>query len=214
MTPSASSPQSNLPVITLATRVTLLRILGIPVFVLLMIYYTLGLREGRDADWYRVAALGVFVLIALTDALDGYLARSRNEVTRLGKTLDPLADKLLLLSAVILLTRPALPQLHPQLPIWFAWVVISRDLFLVIGAWVILHMAGRVEVHPRLTGKAATFFQMTSVVGVLMEMPARPLLVLAGLAAGLTFLSGLQYLWDGLRQIEHAHRAPSPKSDR
>ncbi len=209
MTPTAATP--GRPLITLATRVTLLRILGIPVFVLLMIYYTLALREGADADWYRVAALGVFGLVALTDALDGYLARSRNEVTRLGKMLDPLADKLLLLSAVVMLTRPGMPELHPQLPVWFALVVITRDLFLVIGAWVILHMAGRVEVHPRLTGKAATFFQMLSVVGVLIEMPARALLALAGLAAGLTLLSGLQYLWDGLRQIEHAHRAPSPR---
>ena len=211
MTPSAPSPRPDLPLITLATRVTLLRILGIPLFVLLMIYYTLGLRAGTGEDWYRVAALGVFALVALTDALDGYLARSRNEVTRLGRTLDPLADKLLLLSAVIMLTRPGLPELHPQLPVWFALVVIARDGFLVIGAWVILHMAGHVEVHPRLTGKAATFFQMASVVGVLMEMPAHPLLALAGVAAALTAISGLQYLWDGLRQIEHAHRAPPPR---
>lgn len=196
------------PRVTLATKVTLLRILGIPVFVLMMVYYTLGLREGAADERYRVAALVTFLAVALTDALDGYLARSRGEITQLGKILDPIADKSLLLAAIIMLTRPSLPELHPQIPVWFAIAVISRDVLLVAGAFVVHHLNSHVNVHPRMTGKLATVLQMGSVVWVLADAPARPFLWLAGAAALFTVIAGGQYILDGIRQIEHSHRAP------
>ncbi|MBU4458958.1 MAG: CDP-alcohol phosphatidyltransferase family protein, partial [Verrucomicrobia bacterium] len=71
----------QIPRLTLATKVTLLRFLGIPIFVLMMVYYVLGLREGAADERYRIAALVTFLAVALTDALDGYLARSRGEIT-------------------------------------------------------------------------------------------------------------------------------------
>lgn len=199
----------ELPRLTLATKVTLLRMLGIPVFVLLMVYYILGLRAGAPDEMLRIGALTVFVAVALTDALDGYLARSRNEVTELGRILDPLADKGLLLSAIIVLTRPSMPELQPQLPVWFALTVISRDVILVLGAFVVHHLVHAVRVRPRLTGKAATALQMATVTWVLMQAPGRPFPYLAAAAALLTALSGAQYILDGVRQVEaHAHPAP------
>lgn len=199
-----------LPRITLATRVTLLRILGIPVFVLLMVYYHMSLRADAPDERYRIAALVVFVIVAATDALDGYLARSRNEITELGRILDPLADKGLLLSAVIMLTRPSLPGLQPQLPVWFTLTIISRDVLLVLGALVINHLVHRVQIRPRLTGKAATFFQMTTIVGALAARGPHPAFtLLAMIAAAFTLISGLHYVFDGVRQVEaHAHPVP------
>ena len=196
--------------ITAATKVTLLRFLGIPVFVLLTLYYTFGLQAGDAGGYcgyYRVGALVVFMFIALTDALDGYLARSRNEITELGRILDPLADKSLLLAAILVLTRPGLPELQPQLPIWFSCAVLSRDAILVLGAWVIHHFAGRVNVHPRMTGKIATFLQMGTVVWVLADVPDRPFPFLAATAAVFTLVSGGQYVVDGIRQLAQAPRA-------
>lgn len=192
--------------LTLATKVTILRILGIPVFVLLLVYYTLGLARGEVHDQERLMALGLFVIVALTDALDGYLARARNEITTLGRVLDPLADKALLLSGLILLTRPNLPQLEPHIPIWFTALVISRDALLLVGYFVIHHLAGHVDVRPRITGKVATVLQMLVIFWVLLQAPATHFLWLIIAAAALTAIAGLQYLRDGARQLEHAGR--------
>lgn len=188
--------------ITLATKVTLLRILGVPVFVLLLVYYTLALSRGEPTETPRLWALGVFIAVAVTDALDGYLARSRNEITRLGRLLDPVADKALLVSGLILLTRPNLPQLEPHIPIWFTVLVISRDVLLAAGYLLVHHVAGHVEVHPRLSGKVATVLQMATLVWVLLQAPAPQFLWLVCAAGAFTAIAGIQYAIDGLKQIE------------
>jgi CDP-diacylglycerol--glycerol-3-phosphate 3-phosphatidyltransferase len=187
--------------LTLATKVTLVRLMGVPVFVLLLVYYILSLRAGAENDWLRVAALLVFAAVAATDALDGYLARSRNEITTLGKVLDPLADKALLLSGLILLTRPSLPGLTPHIPVWLTTLLISRDVILFAGYWLIHHFAARVEVRPRWSGKTATVMQMGVILWVLMQAPATgfsAFAALTGLCSGLAFL---QYAADGIRQL-------------
>ena len=128
----------------LANWLTVLRILLIPVFVSLLVYKQRG------------PALAVFLLAALTDLLDGYVARQRGSQSRLGAFLDPLADKLLLVSSFVTLTWLRV------LPFWIAAVVISRDLILMLGALAI-HMAGsRITPRPTAAGKATTFFQVAS----------------------------------------------------
>lgn len=187
--------------LTLATKVTLLRILGIPVFVGLVVYYLIGLRAGTDQVGLRIGAFVVFVLVAGTDALDGYLARSRNEVTKLGKVLDPLADKGLLLAALILLTRPSLPQLEPHIPIWFTILVISRDAVLLTGYFVIHHFIGHTEVHPRWSGKTGTALTMVLVGWVLLQWDERIFDMLVVTAAACTAISVAHYFADGARQL-------------
>ncbi len=189
-------------ILTAATRVTLLRILGIPVFVVLMYYYLDSLCRQQPDEMLRVAALGVFAAIALTDALDGYLARSRGEITRLGRILDPLADKALLLSATVLLTRPSLPALQPQLPVYLTASVISRDSILVLGYMVVHHYSGAIEVRPRVTGKISTFLLMVCIVWALAGGPSSPFHWLCRAAAVFTIVSGAQYGWDGVRHLE------------
>jgi CDP-diacylglycerol--glycerol-3-phosphate 3-phosphatidyltransferase len=188
--------------LTPANRVTILRILGVPVFILLLLYYTLNLSAGQPKEFQRVAALVVFLAIALTDAVDGFMARARGEITRLGSILDPIADKALLVSALILLTRPSIPKLQPQFPIVFTLIVISRDALLIAGAFVVHHETGRVQIRPRWTGKTATVLQMLAITWALAKGPITPFVVLVGAAGLFTIVSWIQYLVDGVRQLE------------
>ena len=192
--------------LTLANRITIARILFIPVFILLTLYYMASVRTGDPNELLRWASLMVFVVTCLTDALDGYFARVRNERTRLGTLLDPLADKLLLLSSLILLTGSwGGNAFQPHLPPWYVLLVISRDTLLIIGA-VVIHVAvGHTDVRPRIVGKMATFFQMGLIVWVLASGPAGWFTWVLGLAAGCTLASAALYVLDGVRQLEKAH---------
>ena len=191
-------------ILTLANKITILRILGVPVFILMLVYYTMGLAQGNAEELYRSVALVIFVVLASTDALDGYYARSRNEITTLGRMLDPIADKSLLLSGLILLTRPTLPGLLPHIPIWFTLLVISRDVVLILGSIIIHALVGHVEVKPRMVGKIATFFQMVTIVWVLIGGAPGHFLACVITAGAFTFLSGALYILDGTRQLERA----------
>ncbi len=191
--------------LTLANRITLGRFFLIPVFILLTLYYIRSIAIDAPNEMLRWAALMVFVITCLSDALDGYFARSRNERTRLGTLLDPLADKSLLLSALILLTGPWGACFNPHLPVWYVLLVISRDVALIAGA-ILIHVAvGHTEVQPRAAGKLSTFFQMGLIFWVLAQGPARWFPWLLWLAAAFTLLSALQYITDGIRQLEKTH---------
>ncbi|HMO03976.1 MAG TPA: CDP-alcohol phosphatidyltransferase family protein [Kiritimatiellia bacterium] len=194
------------PPITLATRITILRLLGVPVFVVLVMYYLASLRAGAPQELYRQAALALFITVAATDALDGYLARKRGEISRLGSILDPIADKALMLSGLILLTKPSLPQLAPHIPLWFTGLVISRDVFLIAGALLIHAFAREVHVKPHLTGKIATVLHVVVIAWVLAQAAAGWFPWVVGLAAAFTAASWGIYLVAGLRQLEQAHR--------
>jgi CDP-diacylglycerol--glycerol-3-phosphate 3-phosphatidyltransferase len=201
-----------MPHLTLANRITIARIMLIPVFILLTIYYTISVDAGQPNEWLRWTSLMVFLLTSLTDALDGYFARSRGERTRLGTLLDPLADKSLLLSALILLSGPWGRTFQPHLPIWYVLLVISRDVLLIAGAIVIHMHAGHTEVRPRISGKLATVFQMGLIVWVLGIGSEYGFAWVLGCAAACTLLSAVQYLIDGVKQLEkpHAHDHPHP----
>ena len=138
--------------LTLANQLTLLRIMLTPAFVLLVVYGHLG------------AALLTFVAAGVTDALDGLIARMAGQGTSLGAWLDPMADKLLLVTAFIVLTLPEVP-LTNHLPLWLTIVVISRDV-VIIGVVAIVNLAvGPRTFRPSLLGKATTAaFIVTSVV--------------------------------------------------
>jgi cardiolipin synthase len=179
----------------LANWLTVLRILLIPVFVSLLVYKQRG------------PALAVFLAAALTDLLDGYVARQRGSQSRLGAFLDPLADKLLLVSSFVTLTWLR------ALPFWIAAVVISRDLILMVGALAIHMAGGRITPRPTPAGKAATFFQvLTVLIGLLAPFYTVPgaVRVAMWLAAIFTVVSGLQYIAQGMRFLNTAH----PDQDR
>ena len=174
----------------LANGLTVLRILLIPVFVTLLV--------DRKPGW----ALLVFAAAALTDLLDGWVARYQGMESRLGAFLDPMADKLLLTVAFVTLTY------LKTLPFWITAVVITRDAMLVVGA-LIVHMVG-VHIYPRPTwvGKAATFFQILTVLVGLgsrwLHLPVSPKAVV-WIAAIFTVVSGLQYVVQGMRFLNAAY---------
>jgi CDP-diacylglycerol--glycerol-3-phosphate 3-phosphatidyltransferase len=190
---------------TTANKVTILRILLIPFFVVETLYYV---KTGNEL--HRLAAILSFAVTAILDGVDGYIARRYNQISELGKILDPLADKLLLVSGVVLLSFDNTPYLR-QIPLWFTGTIIGRDLLLLIGVIVIHFTVGKVHVRPRLTGKLATVFQMLTVIWILLRWDLnRGLLEVWILCAGIfTGISGLLYIWDGVKQLG-SHPASSP----
>jgi cardiolipin synthase len=138
--------------LTYANQLTILRIVLIPAFVLLVVYGRLG------------AALVVFITAGATDALDGLIARRAGQRTSLGAWLDPMADKLLLVTTFIVLTLPAIP-LTNHLPLWLTVVVISRDVVILAVVAIVNLAIGPRTFRPSMLGKATTAaFIVTSVI--------------------------------------------------
>jgi cardiolipin synthase (CMP-forming) len=184
---------------TTANKITILRILLIPFFVVETIYYV---RTGNEI--HRLAAILCFAVAAILDGVDGYIARHYNQISELGKILDPLADKLLLVSGVVLLSFDH-GELLGQIPLWLTGTIIGRDLLILIGVTVIRLTVGKVIVHPRLTGKLATVFQMLAVIWILLRWDltfhGRFLQTWIFGAGIFTGVSGLLYVFDGIKQL-------------
>jgi cardiolipin synthase (CMP-forming) len=192
---------------TTANKITICRILLIPIFVWLTLDYIRDFQKGSEREWQRVLACAVFAVAAISDGVDGYIARRYHQKTELGTYLDPLADKILLVSAMILLSvRFKDTSPFDLLPLWFPVLAISRDL-IVLGGVLLVHMlAGKVTARPRLVGKCATFFQMITVGWVLLRID-RPTYQWPLYAAGLfTMVSGIWYIFDGVKQL-NVHEA-------
>jgi cardiolipin synthase len=156
----------------------------------------------------RLLALLSFALAAILDGVDGYIARRYNQRSELGAILDPLADKLLLVSGIVVLSFDHQPHLQ-SVPLWLTGTIIGRDVLLLAGLIVIQMTVGKVRVKPRILGKIATVFQMAVVLWILLLWPARWITLLSLGAAICTGISGLFYLRDGTRQLS-AHPASSP----
>src|SRR6201988_3483209 len=130
---------------TTANKITVIRILMIPIFVTLAIYYGESIQEGSPQDWQRFAAIAVFLLAAVSDGLDGYVARRYNQRSSLGVVLDPLADKGLLLSGIITLSISNWSEVdatYGRFPVWFPVLVISRDAVILVGAAILHYLIG------------------------------------------------------------------------
>jgi cardiolipin synthase len=172
---------------TLANRLTILRILMVPLITVLLLYRQVGL------------GLALFLLAGLTDALDGFVARSRGQKSSLGMVLDPLADKLLLTSTVVVLT------ILKELPRWFTVILVSRDVILIGGSCVLYMFAGTMALPPSKLGKATTGFQIATVLLAMLDnlfpllLPGVFPLVVATLL--LTVVSGLDYVFRGARLL-------------
>ena len=172
--------------LTPANQLTLLRVLLVPAFVILVVYGELG--------W----ALAVFVTAGLTDLFDGLIARRSGQRTSLGAWLDPMADKLLLVTTFVVLTMPGL-GLANRLPIWLTVLVISRDV-VIVGTVAVINLAvGPRTFRPSLLGKIATAtYIVTAVVAMFFNYRGyESAVVTAFVYASLvvTVLSALHYTW-------------------
>ncbi len=187
---------------TWATRITILRIILVPVFVTLVITYDDTDHQGHADESWRYAAILVFLVASLSDALDGYLARHWNQRSALGALLDPIADKLLLLAALVTLGLVPLDHLR-SFPIWFTAIIISRDALLLGGYFVVRHFLHQVEVKPHWTGKLSTFFTFLAIAAVLLKL-GHATLWLCALGAGFALVCTVIYVRQGLNLLHHS----------
>jgi cardiolipin synthase (CMP-forming) len=181
---------------TLANKITVARICLIPVFVWSAWNYGSSVLRSTPSEELHILATVTFCLAAITDGLDGFVARRWNQQTRLGSILDPIADKGLMFGAMIVLSSSGW---RPSLPWFFPCVVISRDLLLAIGFLTLSKLCRQIEVHPSWAGKAATLLQIFCVLWVLLRLPTG-LVWLATLASLLTIVSGFGYFFDAIRR--------------
>jgi len=171
---------------TLANQLTILRMCLVPALVILVVYGSFG--------W----ALGVFLIAGATDALDGLIARRRQERTSLGAMLDPLADKLLVTASLVVLTIPN-PELVVRIPAWITILAISRDVGIVISVLLVNLAVGRKILSPTVLGKATTLVQLVTVLWVFWCNHRGSLVpgtdALLGLMVAVTLVSGLHYVY-------------------
>ena len=176
--------------LTVANFLTILRLLLIPVFVTALFYQRFG--------W----ALTIFLGAAITDGLDGLVARSLNQKTQLGAILDPMADKLLLATSFIVLSLPRFTFTDP-IPFWVTIAVISRDAFIVLGAIVINMVTRFSHFRPSLPGKINTVVQIVQIVAFL---GANAFTLRSAYLTPLYYATVAMAVWSGLHYIVHVNR--------
>jgi len=179
-------------VLTAANQLTLLRMLLIPAFVILVLYGHLG--------W----ALTVFVTAGVTDGLDGVIAR-RTQRTTLGAWLDPMADKLLLVTTFVVLALPNL-ELANRLPVWLTVCIISRDVVIILTVAVVNLAIGRRTFRPSIFGKIATATYIVTAVAAMWFnwLGYHSAIVDVGIwvSLAITIISSLHYIWHARRIID------------
>lgn len=176
---------------TTANQLTVLRIVFVPVFIILLAYHELG--------W----ALSTFVVAGITDVLDGIIARRFGQKTSIGAVLDPIADKLLMSAAILILSLPQM-EFHNSIPRWLMIVIISRDMFILLVSLIVVLMVGWRVFTPTPYGKASTVMQVLTVFAVLYtnwrHWLVPELNILFYMTGLMTAFSGIHYLVRGLRQ--------------
>ncbi len=177
--------------LTFANKITVGRILAVPFFIATMLYFS------PERSSLRYFALGIFLFAVISDVIDGYIARTRNQKTRAGAILDPLADKILLISAFICLYVLRGNFGEVQLPMWLVVAVISRDIIILLGSMLIQMVRGDFNIAPTKWGKTTTFFQVFCVIGILLQWDFSP--IIWYLAVIFTLISGVDYIRHGIK---------------
>ena len=183
--------QSRIAVLTPANQLTILRIAFVPLFIILIAYHEVG--------W----AFSTFVAAGVTDVLDGIIARRFRQKTSIGAVLDPLADKLLMVSSILLLSLPQMGFMT-VIPRWLVILIIFRDVFILLVSTIVVLMTGWRTFTPSPYGKASTAMQVLTVLAVLYvdwrHLTVPELSILFYMTGLVTTISGLHYLVRGLRQ--------------
>ncbi|GAA5495110.1 CDP-diacylglycerol--glycerol-3-phosphate 3-phosphatidyltransferase [Rubritalea halochordaticola] len=184
-----------------ANAITLLRLILIPIFGMFAVMYGRSIVAGDPEEMYRYAALISFTVAALSDGIDGYIARKYHMESRLGSILDPLADKLLMLTGLVTLSIVPWGENDWILPFWYIYMVLARDVSIGIGCAMIISLGQKLEVHPHWTGKATTVAQLFTIGWLMLKVipfsPIYPTL----LAAILTLWSSWAYVLNAIRQL-------------
>lgn len=199
-----------------ANRFTVLRILLIAPFVSCM----LKINDPRFGTAVRYTAIVIYLFMVVSDILDGYFARRKKQVTRLGAFLDPLADKLLITSACLVLASHRGRVEGVLLPPTVVVLIICKDLFLVIGFIIVYFITSQLRIVPVFVGKLATALQLSMVAAILIAPEV--FRVWAGWiwflrtvwwsAAGSAILATLIYIRNGIRYIEEYEQGLANKA--
>ena len=202
-----------MPKLSLPNRVTITRLLLIVPFVVLLLYQ----NTLTFVDWARYSALAIFTVMAFSDALDGYLARRTGQRSRLGYFLDPLADKLLITAACILLAIEKTGIPDALLPGWVVVIIIGKDVLWFAGVLVIQFVIGRVAISPSKLGRACTCAQLAMVLATLLFPDIHRLCPQAAgwltrslwwAAASLAILTLIDYTRIGIRHLGENSNQP------
>jgi len=196
-------------IVTVPNLLTVVRMTLVPVFVSLLFY--------QRFEW----ALAVFVLAGVTDAFDGLLARRFDQKSQLGTILDPIADKLLLVTSFIVLALPSIiPQPIPRhlpIPFWVTAAVLSRDIFIIVGAAAINIVTGFRGFRPSWLGKANTFVQIAAIGYVLLAAFLEPLRGFLPTVYTTVFafavISGIHYIFFVSRVMNEEKREKGESTD-
>jgi len=146
-------------------RITLARIMLVGPFVMMLLH----LQDQAWGHHARYAALVIFAIMAISDGLDGYLARRFHQESTIGRFLDPMADKLLILCSVVCLAHPGTHVTGMLLPDFVAIIVISKDLIIVLGFLIIYLSTAKIYIDPKRTGKWCTTLQLLMVISILLS---------------------------------------------
>lgn len=171
-----------------ANKISTFRILSVPFFIASLVYYS------PEKSFLRLVALVIFILAMASDAVDGYIARKSKQQSPAGLILDPLGDKLLLMSSFICLY---FVPFQVKFPLFVILIVVSRDLIIFIGATVIFMVKQKINIVPTKWGKLTTIFQMISVLTVLLQLDFS--FVFWWLAVIFTVISGIDYIMRGFK---------------
>lgn len=171
-----------------ANKISSFRILTVPFFIASLMYYS------PERPYLRFIALAIFILAVVSDAVDGYIARKSQQQSPAGLILDPLGDKLLLMSSFICLY---FISFQIKFPLFVILIVISRDLIILLGAMVIFMVKQKINISPTKWGKLTTTFQMTAVLSVLLQLTISPFFW--WIAVIFTVISGIDYIMRGFK---------------
>jgi cardiolipin synthase (CMP-forming) len=170
---------------TLPNFITLVRLAALP-------FFLVSISDGRFG-----IALAIFVAAGLSDGIDGFLARRFDMKSALGAYLDPIADKLLLMSSYLFLAIPSYPA-ETKVPVWLAVMVLSRDFLLMLVGLLMILTTGKKRFPPSWAGKVTTVIQIVTVLFVLCAniwtWPREIVLIAFGSTASVTVLSGFDYI--------------------
>jgi CDP-diacylglycerol--glycerol-3-phosphate 3-phosphatidyltransferase len=204
-----------------ATRITILRILLIVPFVSFMLHVNDPQLSATHRLAMRYSAFIIFLFMAISDAIDGYLARRRHQATKLGAFLDPIADKLLITCACLLLASQRSHVQEFLIPPTVVVLIIGKDLFLVIGFIIVYLITSQGRVAPVSIGKTATALQLLMVAGILIAPEASAVVpgwiwvlrTLWWFAAATAIWATLIYIRNGSRYIDQYEQALANKNN-
>lgn len=192
---------------TFASKITLGRIFLVPVFAIFVAKYGFSVEDGQPQEKLRWIALALFVTAAASDGLDGWIARRFDQRSKFGAFIDPLADKFLLITAIVFLSAFPWGTDDWRIPPWFAALVITRDALIVLGILLVKRASREVRYAPHWTGKVCTATQMFAVGWVMLKTGNLPPVYPCLVAAVFTLWSAAHYYLQASRQLRRGPAA-------